>query len=276
MGYVAGDGVRQQFTSKERDLETGLDYLGARYYSSVQGRFTSIDPIGAAFSRQIDPQQLNRYSNVRNNPLRYTDPDGRDLKLAPGLKKADQDRIIKRAINLYRKASGRAAIESMVTSDITFEVGTRNLPSKINLMDKTVKETYGLTERAGFTGTKDANDPKRWTSIDRTSGTVHIDFDFSKRKDAEVSYNAGLSSAAPPSEQHLFDHEFGHANDMNTDLLKEVNQGEQQAEQNAETFANTIEKEKDSLSKEDAEKRIRQIFGIPAQPEKKKENKNDE
>ena len=40
MGYAGGDGVRQQFTSKERDVETGLDYFLARYYSSSQGRFT--------------------------------------------------------------------------------------------------------------------------------------------------------------------------------------------------------------------------------------------
>ncbi|HKG46248.1 MAG TPA: hypothetical protein VKB02_05950, partial [Pyrinomonadaceae bacterium] len=43
MGYAPGDGVRQQFTSKERDVETGLDYLIHRYYSSTQGRFTSVD-----------------------------------------------------------------------------------------------------------------------------------------------------------------------------------------------------------------------------------------
>src|SRR5688572_2967882 len=43
MGYSGGDGVRQQFTSKERDIETGLDYFLARYYSSAQGRFTSPD-----------------------------------------------------------------------------------------------------------------------------------------------------------------------------------------------------------------------------------------
>ena len=42
-GYSAGDGVRQQFTDKERDIETGLDYFIARYYSSTQGRFTSPD-----------------------------------------------------------------------------------------------------------------------------------------------------------------------------------------------------------------------------------------
>jgi RHS repeat-associated protein len=45
-GY-SGDGVRQQFTSKERDNETGLDYFVARYYSSTQGRFTSPDEFRA-------------------------------------------------------------------------------------------------------------------------------------------------------------------------------------------------------------------------------------
>src|SRR5262245_62423616 len=42
-GY-GGDSVRQKFTGKERD-ETGLDYFGARYFSSVAGRFVSVDPI---------------------------------------------------------------------------------------------------------------------------------------------------------------------------------------------------------------------------------------
>jgi RHS repeat-associated protein len=44
MGYTgATDRVRQKFTDKERDAETGLDYFLARYYSSTQGRFTSPD-----------------------------------------------------------------------------------------------------------------------------------------------------------------------------------------------------------------------------------------
>ncbi len=41
-GY-AGDGIRQRFTGKDRDWETGLDYFEARYYASKQGRFTSPD-----------------------------------------------------------------------------------------------------------------------------------------------------------------------------------------------------------------------------------------
>ncbi|MBK7598263.1 MAG: RHS repeat-associated core domain-containing protein [Acidobacteria bacterium] len=73
--------VRQRFTGKERDTETGLDFFGARYFSSTQGRFTSYDPLWTTAKRLVDPQQLNLYSYVRNNPLKYVDPDGMDLVL---------------------------------------------------------------------------------------------------------------------------------------------------------------------------------------------------
>ena len=74
LGYT-GDGVRQKFTQKERDAETGLDYFGARYYSSAQGRFTSPDEFWKD-SQIGDPQSWNKYAYVRNNPLRYVDPTG--------------------------------------------------------------------------------------------------------------------------------------------------------------------------------------------------------
>jgi RHS repeat-associated protein len=69
------DGVRQQFTQKERDIETGLDYFGARYYGSTQGRFTTADPLLSSASI-YDPQTWNRYAYTLNNPLKYIDPLG--------------------------------------------------------------------------------------------------------------------------------------------------------------------------------------------------------
>jgi RHS repeat-associated protein len=75
LGYSSGDGVRQQFTAKERDIETGLDYFGARYYGSMMGRFTSADPLIAS-GRAAVPQSWNRYSYVLNNPLNLIDPNG--------------------------------------------------------------------------------------------------------------------------------------------------------------------------------------------------------
>ena len=76
-GYFTTSNVPLKFTGKERDTETGLDYFGARYFSGAQGRFTSPDePLGDQYPE--DPQSWNLYSYVRNNPLRNTDPTGRD------------------------------------------------------------------------------------------------------------------------------------------------------------------------------------------------------
>ena len=72
------DGVAPKFTGQVRDAETGLDYFGARYMSSVQGRFTSPDPIFANVLRVINPQRWNTYAYAVNSPLVFTDPDGRD------------------------------------------------------------------------------------------------------------------------------------------------------------------------------------------------------
>jgi RHS repeat-associated protein len=76
-GYVA-DTLRQKFTGYQFDAETGLNYAQARYQSGVQGRFTSVDPLGA--SADIgDPQSFNRYSYVQNMPLTSVDPTGMAL-----------------------------------------------------------------------------------------------------------------------------------------------------------------------------------------------------
>ena len=74
-----GVGQPRKFTGKERDAETGLDYFGARYYGSKIGRFTTVDPYLDTTMALVDPQRWNRYAYGRNNPLRYVDPDGRDI-----------------------------------------------------------------------------------------------------------------------------------------------------------------------------------------------------
>jgi RHS repeat-associated protein len=68
---------RLRFTAKERDVETGLDYFGARYYASRAGRFTTVDPVLPSEDALLDPQRWNRYTYVMNRPLVLTDPDGR-------------------------------------------------------------------------------------------------------------------------------------------------------------------------------------------------------
>jgi RHS repeat-associated protein len=80
----------QKFTGKERDAETGLDYFGARYFSSPQGRFTSPDPLLNS-GRPDNPQSWNRYAYTLNNPLRYVDPNGLYEWAASGCSAGDRD-----------------------------------------------------------------------------------------------------------------------------------------------------------------------------------------
>ncbi len=81
LGFTNGDGARQKFINKERDIETGLDYFEARYYSSTQGRFTTVDPLYFQLMMAIDPQRFNLYGYGRNNPMKWIDPDGEKLYL---------------------------------------------------------------------------------------------------------------------------------------------------------------------------------------------------
>ena len=74
------DATEQHFTGKERDAESGNDYFEARYYSSAMGRFMSPDWSAKAqpvpYAKMDDPQSLNLYAYVQNNPLFRTDPSG--------------------------------------------------------------------------------------------------------------------------------------------------------------------------------------------------------
>ncbi len=77
----SNDGVKLQFTGKEHDAETGLDYFGARHYDSVTGRFIRPDfeegqPRAISHARLDIPQTWNKYAYTVNNPVRFADPDG--------------------------------------------------------------------------------------------------------------------------------------------------------------------------------------------------------
>lgn len=67
------------YTGKEHDEVTGLTYFGARYYDPHLGRFVSVDPVGF---NESNPMSFNRYAYANNNPYKYVDPDGREVRLA--------------------------------------------------------------------------------------------------------------------------------------------------------------------------------------------------
>jgi len=62
-----------RFTGQRREGTIGLYDYGARFYDPLLGRFLSADTV---VPEPGNPQALNRYSYVLNNPLKYTDPSG--------------------------------------------------------------------------------------------------------------------------------------------------------------------------------------------------------
>jgi RHS repeat-associated protein len=78
--YCATVTQHYRFTGKERDTESGLDNFGARYFASTMGRFMTPDwaarPTAVPYAVFGDPQSLNLYTYVRNDPVSRADADG--------------------------------------------------------------------------------------------------------------------------------------------------------------------------------------------------------
>lgn len=74
-------GQRRRFNDKFRDDLTSLTYYGVRYYDGLALTWTQADPMyrfvpDAAWT---EPRRAGLYGFVLGNPVRYFDPDGRDI-----------------------------------------------------------------------------------------------------------------------------------------------------------------------------------------------------
>lgn len=135
-----------KFTGKERDA-SGNDYFGARYYASAIGRFLSpdwsakVEPI--PYAKLGNPQTLNLYSYVENNPLSGADPDGHacegwlgDLKTAFCERAAeyglvDQDVAIRSQTRFFAAAEAVSQAMADVRAVVAgFHVGEWFVPSQ--------------------------------------------------------------------------------------------------------------------------------------------------
>ncbi len=65
-----------KFNGKEKDLESGYNYYGARYYYDWLSIWLSVDPLSDKYPH------LTSYNYCANNPVMLVDPDGRDYDLA--------------------------------------------------------------------------------------------------------------------------------------------------------------------------------------------------
>ncbi|WP_370590057.1 RHS repeat-associated core domain-containing protein, partial [Treponema sp. Marseille-Q4523] len=104
-----------KFTAKEQDEETGLYYYGARYLDAKYSRWLSTDPAVGEYIPQapisdeakkhneklpgmggvFNVVNFQLYHYAGNNPVKYTDPDGRET----GIPRFDEQNYIKHQVN---------------------------------------------------------------------------------------------------------------------------------------------------------------------------------
>jgi RHS repeat-associated protein len=109
------------FTGHLKDSNTGLNYMQARYYDPVMGRFLSIDPV--TFLDTGDTSQFNRYVYASNDPINRFDPNGEDdyaiLVGDPGLGRHNVGRNFERSAQTRANsliANGHTVTTSRVSS----------------------------------------------------------------------------------------------------------------------------------------------------------------
>ena len=129
---AGGSSTTHRFTGVEHDPESGLDAMGARYFGSSVGRFMTSDPIYLEMGRLANPQALNLYTYVLNNPLNLTDPSGLDEKLQ--CQSDDKKCSGKTLQNLTNNLNSRknAAFKVKLGKDGVLRVQGKVDPSKLN------------------------------------------------------------------------------------------------------------------------------------------------
>jgi RHS repeat-associated protein len=163
LGYVTTDDTTQRFTSKERDAETGLDYFGARYYSSPQGRFNTTDPNPVTKENFVNPQRWNLFVYVNNNPLAAADPSGGDGEGKGG------DKVI--SVFLVFQASQR---------DTTASGAREGGPGWAGLKDSAAKNGYQLNIYGSrdLGGSAPATGPSFESALESSEVVVYIGHSF--------------------------------------------------------------------------------------------------
>jgi RHS repeat-associated protein len=186
----ASSGNTYKFTSKERDSESNLDNFGARYDSSILGRFMSTDH-GPFVWR--DPQTLNRYIYTRNNPLKYVDPSGNYFVVS-----SDVAVQVKEYIStLVRSEAGRNLVNQIGLSPKPTLIDSGSLP-RTQVSDNRALVTNGQTTAIP------GNTPGA------VAGTqITLDFNniaFTAHAAGQTDFKTGLSA---------FAHEDFHVSDAN-------------------------------------------------------------
>jgi RHS repeat-associated protein len=162
------DTERMKFTGHERDLAspagTGddLDYMHARHESPLTGRFLGTDVVEGKAGQ---PQSWNRYAYVRNNPLKFLDPDGQETAsvfMCPGTLSCGGPLPVRQEIALWGGIVSAGALAgagaAVLTGSVGVTSGATTVGEALTLLGAKFQKVFDVLRDigAGITGTPSA------------------------------------------------------------------------------------------------------------------------
>lgn len=197
------DDVDQKFTGKQRDNETGLDFFGGRYYSSLSGRFISSDK-PFLDQDEVFPQSWNIYVYTRNNPLKYIDELGYEISYATPELKTISDALRAKSATYDAALKGFEG-DGAPNLDIRFGDAGKDADGSTADGDTTTRIQRETQDREDWSDVTDANG--------NDESKVKIDPGKpAKLKDATITIDNRVKDNADRTEEVL-GHEVGHADD---------------------------------------------------------------
>lgn len=174
-GHAATDQNRFRFTGEEREPQTGLYYLRARWYDPSVGRFLNKDPFwGFAYY----PQSLNGFMYAFGNPLKWVDPGGRG---PIGVSDRFLDNLAQRGLNflgqrldefLIRQVSGIHAMHSISSPETIGRTFGRVSASVTPIMNIVVQPAINAYADNLVHPERDPVEKAARYTIDVTAGTI--------------------------------------------------------------------------------------------------------
>jgi RHS repeat-associated protein len=113
------------FSGKEKDVETGYGYFGARYYDSGLSIWLSVDPMSDKYP------SMSPYNYCANNPVILVDPDGREINLygikyEQGQNYKGDNKLVAAAWNMVNDINntrlGNIIISALCSSSKTYDI----------------------------------------------------------------------------------------------------------------------------------------------------------
>jgi RHS repeat-associated protein len=173
--YKYGTALSERYltTHHERDVESGLDYRGARFYDSDIGRFLSLDPMA------VDYPAWSDYNYVLGNPVMYVDPDGKkaDNIIIEGDTKTEQEALLSKVQAL---TNDELAINPETNEVYVVKSGNKNRGKNLKEGSALIKRIIGddntTTIHATIRGTG-TNPYKNGKKIDPKDAKLGIEYD---------------------------------------------------------------------------------------------------